>query len=114
MAVARLGGPLTRARNSRLTPPSIRMASRPLPAPEALETQLLTLISERLLEVPRDFGVESDLFAHGLDSMAIMQFLLLIEEEFGISIPERELTRQNFGSVKSVAVLLRTCAHAPA
>lgn len=90
------------------------MASRNLPAQEALETQLLTLVSERLLEVPRDFSVESDLFVHGLDSMAIMQFILLIEEAFGVTIPERELTRQNFGSVRRVAALLRSCAHAPA
>lgn len=90
------------------------MASRTLPAPEALESKLLTLVSERLLEVPPDFGVESDLFAHGLDSMAIMQFLLLIEEEFGVSIPERDLTRENFGTVRRVARLLQSCAHAPA
>ena len=90
------------------------MASRTLPAPEALESKLLTLVSERLLEVPRDFSVESDLFAHGLDSMAIMQFILLIEEEFGVSIAEGDLTRENFSSVRRVARLLQSCAHAAA
>lgn len=90
------------------------MASRTLPAPEALESKLVTLVAERLLEVPRDFSADSDLFAHGLDSMAIMQFLLLIEEEFGVAIPERELTRENFGSVKRVTALLQSCARAAA
>jgi len=90
------------------------MASRTLPAQEAVETQILSLVSERLLEVPRDFGLESDLFLHGLDSMAIMQFILLIEEAFGVTIPEREVTRENFASAKSVAALVRSCAHAAA
>ena len=40
-----------------------------------------------MLQTPPGFGTESDLFAAGLDSMAIMQLLLLLEERFGVSLP---------------------------
>jgi acyl carrier protein len=42
--------------------------------------------------------------------MAIMQFLILIEEEYGVALPEGELTRQNFSTVRSVAGLIRARA----
>lgn len=82
------------------------MASRPLPARETLEQQLVVLISERLLETQAGFGAESDLYEQGLDSMAIMQMLVLLEEEYGVSIPESALTRKNFGSARQLAVLM--------
>jgi acyl carrier protein len=79
------------------------MASRPIPTRDTLEQQLITLISERLLETPASFGTESDLYQHGLDSMAIMQLLVLLEEEYGVAIPESALTRKNFASVRQLA-----------
>ena len=82
------------------------MASQPIPARDTLEQQLVSLISERLLETRPGFGPDSDLYENGLDSMAIMQLLVLVEEEYGVSIPERALTRKNFASVRQIANLL--------
>jgi len=72
-----------------------------------LEQQLVQLVSERLLETQPGFDVDSNLYESGLDSMAIMQLLILIEEEYGVALPESELTRQNFSTVRSVAGLIR-------
>jgi len=83
------------------------MATQPIPQQANLEQQLVTLVSERLLETQPGFNESSDLYESGLDSMAIMQFLILIEEEYGVAIPERDLTKQNFGTVRSVAALIR-------
>ena len=82
------------------------MASRPIPARDTLEQQLVILIAERLLETQPSFSPECDLYQHGLDSMAIMQLLVLLEEEYGVSLPESALTRKNFGSVRQLAGLL--------
>jgi acyl carrier protein len=82
------------------------MASRPIPARDTLEQQLITLIAERLLATEPGFGTDSDLYQHGLDSMAIMQLLVLLEEEYGVAIPESALTRKNFGSVRQLARLV--------
>lgn len=82
------------------------MASQPIPTRDTLEQQLVTLISERLLETRPGFGADSDLYENGLDSMAIMQLLVLLEEEYGVSISESALTRKNFGTVRRLAGLI--------
>jgi len=83
------------------------MATQPIPQQESLEQQLVLLVSERLLETQPGFDAGSNLYESGLDSMAIMQLLILIEEEYGVALPESELTRQNFSTVRSVAGLIR-------
>ena len=83
------------------------MATQPIPQQANLEQQLVVLVSERLLETPPGFNEDHDLYESGLDSMAIMQLLILVEEEFGVALPESELTRQNFSTVRSVAALIR-------
>ncbi len=82
------------------------MSSQPLLTLEALEKQLVMLIRERLLETPEGFGPESNLYDHGLDSMAIMQLLVLVENEFGVVIPEVDLTLQNLSSSRLLAGLI--------
>ncbi len=83
------------------------MASQPLPATTTLEQQLFTLISERLLETEPGFNADSNLYDAGLDSMAIMQLLVLVEEEYGIALPESDLTRHNFSTIHCLAELIR-------
>jgi acyl carrier protein len=73
---------------------------------DAIESRVLRLIAERVLEVAPEFGVESDLFAAGLDSMAIMQLILALEEAFGQSIPIESVSRANFSSVRAVAAFV--------
>ncbi len=82
------------------------MSSQPLPTLEPIEQQLVKLIRERLLETPEGFGPDSNLYDHGLDSMAIMQLLVLVENEFGVVIPEVDLTLQNLSSSRLLAGLI--------
>lgn len=72
----------------------------------ALDAAVLNLVQEEVLQTPPGFGTESDLFAAGLDSMAIMQMLLLLEERFGVSLPVETVSRENFQSAASIARLL--------
>ncbi len=74
--------------------------------PKNLEDQLLALVSERLIEARPGFDLDSNLYEAGLDSMAIMRLLVLVEEEFGVFIPESELTRDNFSSVRHLVHLI--------
>ncbi len=71
-----------------------------------LEGGLTELISGNLLETGPSFNAESNLYEAGLDSMAIMQLLLLIEQKFGVMLPESDLSRENFNDIRSLAVLL--------
>ena len=83
------------------------MSVRPIPSLPTLEEQLVVLLRERLLETKAPFGYDTDLYTLGMDSMAIMQLLILIEEEYGVSLPECSLTRQNFSTVTHLAKLIR-------
>jgi len=82
------------------------MPSQPLPALAHLDQQLVTLVCERLLETQPGFGPDSNLYESGLDSMALMQLLILVEEEYGVSIPESALTKQNFSTVRHLSQLI--------
>ena len=64
------------------------MTTRPIPPLETLERQLVALLRERLLEKSAPFDTTADLYSLGLDSMGIMQLLILIEEEYGVALPE--------------------------
>lgn len=71
-----------------------------------LEQRVLDLVRDEVLQTPPGFGTGSDLFEAGLDSMAIMQLLLLLEEHYGVAIPVGSVSRANFKSAKTIAALL--------
>ncbi len=77
-----------------------------------LEARVLSLVRDEVLETPPGFTVESDLFDAGLDSMAIMQLLLLLEEHYGVAIPVGSVSRANFKSGRAIAALLVTQGYA--
>jgi len=77
-----------------------------LPDPANLEPQILAAIAERILEAPAGFDADSDLYAAGLDSMAMMQLVLLLEEKFGVVVPDSDICRANFQNVRQLARLL--------
>ena len=70
------------------------------------KTKLLELVSQDILDVGPGFNAQSNLFDAGLDSMAIMQLLLLIEQNFGVRLPAAKLTREHFSSVDDLARLM--------
>lgn len=73
------------------------------PDSTSLAERLLARIHADLLEVDTGLGIDSDLFAAGLDSMAIMQLTLLFEEEFGVKLPDRLITRATFATARQMA-----------
>lgn len=87
---------------------------RAVPPLETLELQLVVLLRERLLDTPHPFGATADLYNLGMDSMIIMQLLILIEEEYRVALPESGLTRQNFTTVRQLAQLILAQSHVPA
>lgn len=73
-----------------------------------LEQHVLDCIRENLLpDLPPDFAADADLFEAGLDSMGIMQMVLLLEERFSFTVQPADLTRVNFSSAAALAALIR-------
>lgn len=66
---------------------------------------LRRILSESVqLNVPPDtLSDDADLYAAGLESIATVHLMLAIEENFGVEIPDRLLTRQLFSSIDSMA-----------
>lgn len=75
--------------------------------PDSLETQLLLLVRDQVLGPHAVFDAETNLYAQGLDSMALMHLLVLLERDFGVVVPERAVTRPNFCSIRQLATLIR-------
>ena len=71
------------------------------------ETSLVICEKFSEFETGTDFGIDSDLFAAGLDSMSIMQLSLIIEEEFGTQMPDRLITRETFSTARRIAAAIR-------
>ena len=78
--------------------------------PAELDAALLGWVREKFVDAGEAMTVETDLFQAGLDSMGIMQLLILIEERCGVRVPEAAVTRENFATAGSLAALVRRCA----
>lgn len=65
------------------------------------------LRQEELFELPDDFGMESDLFELGMDSMAVMQLIVIIEERWGVALGAGDASRENLGTPTLLAATIR-------
>jgi acyl carrier protein len=65
------------------------------------------ILSDDLLEVSGDFTPASNLIEAGLDSLAVTQLMLSIEESTGVWVDESLLTPENLESSLSLAA----CVH---
>lgn len=61
---------------------------------------------EGLLELDWDFPHDGDLFAAGLDSTAVMQLVVAVEDEYGVELTPEELTRENLATPAKLAALI--------
>lgn len=75
-----------------------------MPISPAAVIELLT--TEHILEPQEPLAPDTDLFSMGLDSMAMMQLLLLIEERFRLTINPAEMTRERFATASALAGFL--------
>jgi acyl carrier protein len=74
-------------------------------------TERIVALVARLLAkrgIDRPVGRDDDLTASGLSSLDIVNLMLSVETEFGITVPEREMTPANFRSIAQIDALVRT------
>ena len=72
----------------------------------SLIATLRSLISDRMFPLKDCFTDDSDLYAEGLDSMALMQLILLLEQDLDVRIGPEDLGRENFQTLKAIATLV--------
>ncbi|MEY3896760.1 MAG: hypothetical protein RLZZ214_2280 [Verrucomicrobiota bacterium] len=64
------------------------------------------LNDEGVLELDWDFPEDGDLFEAGLDSMAVMQLVVAVEDRFGIELGPEDLTKANLATPTTLAALI--------
>ena len=74
---------------------------------ERLTGLIHRILAEDLLSVGDDFEPTSDLVEAGLDSLAVTQLMLSIEEATGVWVDESLLTPENLKSSETLAA----CVH---
>ncbi len=72
---------------------------------ERLATLVLLLVGPAP-GLPEPFALEAQLSDIGITSLKLVNLMLAIEIEFDLSIPQTEITPDNFHSVASIARLL--------
>lgn len=70
---------------------------------EALTQRVFEILRDELLEVGAEFTPQSNLVEAGLDSLAVTQLMLSIEECTGVWVDESLLTPENLASAESLA-----------
>jgi len=52
-------------------------------------------------------SIDANLYDAGLDSLAIVNVMLAVEDQFGVEIPDEYLNRQSFSSLAALADVLK-------
>ena len=74
---------------------------------ETLTQRVFEILRDELLEVGDDFSPQSNLVEAGLDSLAVTQLMLSIEESTGVWVDESLLTPENLETSETLAA----CVH---
>jgi acyl carrier protein len=77
-------------------------------------TERVAAVVRRLLNdrsIARSFTAQEDLRDVGLTSLDMVNLVLAVESEFGVGIPEAEITPANFRSVAAIETLVEGLRH---
>lgn len=66
-----------------------------------MEKELKLLLNELDIDT-EDVGVETNLNEIGVDSIVMMQFIVLIEEKYGIEIEDNDIIEDNWKSISKI------------
>ncbi len=78
-----------------------------------LTHRIHSIIDEGLFPLHQSVTEDTDLLAEGLDSLALMQLIVLLEKEFPINISPEDLDRKNFSTLANIGSLVRRKASLP-
>lgn len=82
------------------------------PTRDSLAALVVEIVRSELLAVGPEFTARSNLVEAGLDSLALTQLLLAIEERTGIWVDESLLTPENLESAEALAACVHTLGDA--
>lgn len=72
-------------------------------------TELIDWLNdEGVLELDWDFPEDGNLAGAGMDSMAVMQLVVAVEDRYGIELGPDDLTKENLATPITLAALIAT------
>lgn len=93
-----------------LIPAGVRGMLPPMTAACTGEEILALIREEGMVDLPGHFAVGEDLFDAGLDSMAVMQLIVVIEERYGVALGAADASRESLGTAERIAATIRSRA----
>jgi acyl carrier protein len=70
-------------------------------------TELIDWLNdEGVLELDWDFPEDGDLFAAGLDSMAVMQLVVAVEDRYEVELGPEDLTKDHLATPATLTALI--------
>ena len=76
------------------------------PTIEDLTAKVFEILRDEILSAGSDFSARSNLIDAGLDSLAVTQLMLSIEESTGVWLDESLLIPENLESAETLAALI--------
>jgi len=76
--------------------------------------EIMTLVVYCLHEIflkDTEVGEQCDLLEYGLDSMCFFRLIIKLEDEFNMTIPDAEISLDNFTSVSNIADTIDKLIH---
>jgi len=78
-----------------------------MPLADISAASVIDLLTEQqIIDISEPLTPEADLFACGLDSLAMMQLLLHLEQRFNVQVSPTEMTRERFATASTLAAYL--------
>jgi acyl carrier protein len=70
--------------------------------------RVVALVQERLARraITKPVGADDDLRESGISSLDMVNLMLAVEAEFGLTIPEADMTPANFRSIAAIDALV--------
>jgi len=85
------------------------MSNIEISSTERVATVVRRLLADR--SITRSFATHEDLRDVGLTSLDMVNLVLAVEAELGVSVPEAEITPANFRSVAAIDALVQGLLH---
>ncbi len=79
-----------------------------MPAAITADAVLALLDEQAIVETDEPLAADSDLFACGLDSLALMRLIVAAEQAFGRRLPPAEITRARCATAAALAAWLNS------
>ncbi len=75
---------------------------------KAMEQRIKNLILQRILTCKENLSETVRLREQGFTSLMFVELILMLEEEFGIEIPDEDLTPDHFSSIRKIAEYMQS------